>query len=129
MLFKNVKKSTSFLIILVILSALVVAAYAASLLFFNSDPQTSDYSKKDIFEFTVNEFFTESGGFGPGESKSINPIVTSDASIDSYAVIVVEMPKYSTGGLYTINNIDQLRVAHCGYRPVAEIIGEARERP
>lgn len=70
MLFKNMKKSTSFLIILAILSALVVAAYAANLLFFNSDPQTSDYSKKDIFEFTVNEFFTESGGFGPGESKA-----------------------------------------------------------
>lgn len=100
------KKSTSFLIILAILSALVVAAYAASLLFFNSDPQTSDYNKKDIFEFMVNEFFTESGGFDPDERKSINPIVTSDASIDSYAVIVVKMPKYSTGGLYTINNSD-----------------------
>jgi hypothetical protein len=74
--------------------------------FFSSDSQISDYSKKDIFEFTVNEFFTESRGFGPDESKSINPIVTSDASIDSYAVIVVEMPKYSTGGLYMINSSD-----------------------
>lgn len=32
--------------------------------------------------------------------------MTSDASIDSYAVIVEEMPKYSTGGLYTISNSD-----------------------
>lgn len=32
--------------------------------------------------------------------------MTPDASIDSYVVIVVEMPKYRTGGLYTINNSD-----------------------
>ena len=88
------------------ISALSITAYVSSLLFFKSDSQTSTYNKKDIFEFTVNEFFAESGDFGPGESKSINPIVASDASIDSYVVIVVEMPKYSNGGLYTINKSD-----------------------
>lgn len=104
MIIKTMKRLTTAMMVLCVLAIGAVVVYAASVLFFNSESQTSDYSKKDIFEFSVNEFFTGSGEFGPGESKSINPIVTSDASIDSYAVIVVEMPKYGGGGLYTINN-------------------------
>ena len=52
----------------------------------------------------VNEFFSEAGDFTPGKSKVINPIVTLDATMDGYIVIVVEMPRYNRAGLYEIED-------------------------
>ena len=89
-----------------ILAVAGIISYAASMLFYSSNPQRSNYTFSHIFQFSVNEFFTEGGSFTPGVSKNINPIVTSDATIDSYVMIVVEMPKFGRGGLYTIENSD-----------------------
>ncbi|MBR1796572.1 MAG: hypothetical protein IJ757_00935 [Clostridiales bacterium] len=104
---QKLKRPASFAAMIGILLGIGIISFAISNWFSSIGSQTSDYGIKTYFEFSVNEFFTESGEIGPGESKSINPIVTSDASIDSFVVIVVEMPKYSTGGLYTIDNSDE----------------------
>ncbi|MBR1848953.1 MAG: hypothetical protein IJ791_06900 [Lachnospiraceae bacterium] len=80
--------------------------YAATYLFYKSQRQESDYLSKEIFEFNVNEFFEEKGEIGPGDSKTINPIVTSDSTVESFVVIVVKMLKFGDGGLYVIEKND-----------------------
>ena len=104
---KKSKRSILWLAIAILALAGIIS-YAASMLFYSSNPQRSNYTFSHIFQFDVNEFFTEGGSFTPGNSKNINPIVTSDATIDSYVVIVVEMPKHNRNGLYTIENSNGL---------------------
>ena len=50
----------------------------------------------------MENVFTASGEVGPGESMSVNPVITSDASADMYVFIKVEMPVHGDGGLYVI---------------------------
>ena len=101
------RKTRSILWLAIAILALAgLISYAASVLFYSSNPQRSNYTFSHIFTFNVNEFFTEGGSFTPGVSKNINPIVTSDATIDSYVMIVVEMPRYNRGGLYTLYTIE-----------------------
>ncbi len=73
-------------------------------LFFKSETQTSDYSKKTYFEFVGDGFFTASGEVGHGESMSINTVITAEASVDMYVFIRVEMPQYGSAGLYELKN-------------------------
>ena len=82
----------------------MIISYAASMFFANSEMQTSNYLFKHVFKMDVNGFFSEAGDFTPGQSKSINPIVTLDATMDGFIVIVVEMPKFNRGGLYEIED-------------------------
>ena len=82
----------------------MIISYAASMFFDKSETQTSNYRFKHIFKMNVNSFFTADGDFTPGKSMSINPIVTLDATMDGYIVIVVEMPKYNRAGLYEIGS-------------------------
>lgn len=82
----------------------MIIYYAASMFFDKSETQTSNYRFKHIFRTNVNNFFTEDGDFFPGVSKGINPVVTLDATMDGYVVIVVEMPKYNRQGLYEIGS-------------------------
>lgn len=82
----------------------MIISYAASMFFDKSETQTSNYRFKHIFRTNVNNFFTEDGDFFPGVSKGINPVVTLDATMDGYVVIVVEMPKYNRQGLYEIGS-------------------------
>ncbi len=102
-MFKHMKRSTAAILILAILAMTTVVAYAVTTLFFKGETQTSDYSKKTYFEFVGDGFFTESGVVGPGESMSINPVITSEATVDMYVFIRVEMASYSSGGLYDID--------------------------
>ena len=102
-MFKHMKRSTAVIIILLLLAMTTVVAYAITTLFFKGETQTSDYSKKTYFEFDGDGFFTESGEVGPGESMSINPVITSEATVDMYVFIRVEMPGYNGAGLYDIN--------------------------
>ena len=97
------KRFATILITLAILMTTGVVAYAITTLFFKGETQTSDYSKKTYFEFAGDGFFTESGVVGPGESMSINPVITSEATVDMYVFIRVEMPGYNDAGLYNIN--------------------------
>ena len=102
-MFKHMKRSTAVIIILLLLAMTTVVAYAVTTLFFKGETQTSDYSKKTYFEFDGSGFFTASGEVGPGESMSINPVITSEATVDMYVFIRVEMPSYSSAGLYDID--------------------------
>ncbi len=58
-------------------------------LFFKGETQNYDYSKKTYFEFDGSTFFTASGEVGPGESMSINLVITSEAMVDIYVFIRV----------------------------------------
>lgn len=102
-MFKHMKRSTAVILILAILAMTTVVAYAVTTLFFKGETQTSDYSKKTYFEFDGSSFFTASGEVGPGESMSINPVITSEATVDMYVFIRVEMPGYNGAGLYDID--------------------------
>lgn len=94
---------TAILITLAILMTTGVVAYAIATLFFKGVTQTSDYNKKIYFGFSGDGFFTESGVVGPGESMSINPVITSDATVDMYVFIRVEMAEYNDAGLYSLD--------------------------
>lgn len=102
-MFKHMKRSTALILTLIILALTTVVAYAVTTLFFMGEAQTSDYSKKTYFEFDGDGFFTASGEVGPGESMSINPVITSNATVDMYVFIRVEMASYASGGLYDID--------------------------
>ena len=102
-MFKHMKRSTAVILILIILALTTVVAYAVTTLFFKGETQTSGYGKKTYFEFAGNGFFTASGEVGPGESMSIDLVITSNATVDMYMFIRVEMPVYNGGGLYEMN--------------------------
>ena len=102
-MFKHMKRSTAVILILAILAMTTVVAYAVTTLLFMGDTQTSDYSKKTYFQFDGSGFFTQSGEIGPGESMGIDPVITSNATVDMYVFIRVEMPSYNGAGLYDID--------------------------
>ena len=102
-MFKHMKRSTAVITTLLLLALTTVVAYAVTTLFFKGETQTSDYSKKTYFQFAGDGFFTASGEVGPGESMSINPVITSNATVDMYVFIRVEMPGYNGGGLYSLD--------------------------
>lgn len=102
-MFKHMKRSTAVILILVMLALTTVVAYAVTTLFFKGETQTSDYSKKTYFEFDGSSFFTASGEIGPDESMSINPVIISNATVDMYVFIRVEMPSYNDVGLYSLD--------------------------
>ena len=100
---QKLKKPAFIAISIGIIAGIGYLAYAISSQFSSIGKQTSDYDQKVFFEFTTSDFFTESGEFGPGESKGINPVVTSDSSVDAYVVMRAAMPVVGDSGLYTIN--------------------------
>ena len=102
-MFKTMKRSTAVIVAIITILTLSGIAYAVTSLFFASPTQTSEYEKRTYFEFVMNDVFTASGEVGPGESMSVDPVITSDASADMYCFIRVEMPAYGESGLYTLN--------------------------
>ena len=113
-MFKHMKRSTAVIIILLLLAMTTVVAYAVTTLFFKGETQTSNYSKKTYFEFAGDGFFTASGEVGPGESMSINPVISSNATVDMYVFIRVEMPIFSSAGLYEVNTDSSWSVEESG---------------
>ena len=78
-----------------------VVAYAV-INYITTEMQTSVFTKKEYFDISGSQFFTAEGDIGPGESMSVNPIITSESSVDMYVFIRVEMPVYNSGeGLYS----------------------------
>ena len=111
---QKLKKPASIAAMIGILLGIGIIAFAISNWFSSIGSQTSDFDRKTYFEFTTNSFFTESGEIGPGESKSINPVVTSNSSVDAYVMMRVEMPEVSGSGLYEINTGDAWSLAESG---------------
>ncbi len=101
-MFNHMKRSTAVILILALLATTTAVVYAVTTLFFKGETQTSDYSKKTYFEFDGSTFFTASGEVGPSESMSINPVITSETTVDMFVFIRVEMPSYNDGGLYNL---------------------------
>ena len=96
----TIKRSTLVIIILAI--ALPVTVYAITELFSKTVDVSSDYGPVGYFEYSIADVFTESGQIGIGESKSINPVITSKSSVDAYCFIKIDMPAFGDGGLYEI---------------------------
>lgn len=99
------KRLATILITLALLMTTTVVAYAL-VTYISTKTQTSSFTKKEYFEMSGSEIFAASSEVGPGEKVSINPMITSMSSVDMYAFIRVEMPRYSSGGLYdlTVND-------------------------
>ncbi len=99
---EKVKKPIQILTIIVIGMLFTVTGYAVSKYFASSESQTSVYNKKTYFEFVMPEVFTQSGEIGPGDSMNMNPVITSNATMDMFVFLRVEEPAYNGGGLYSI---------------------------
>ena len=82
-----------------IFMATVIVAYAVTNLFF-SKSQTSDFSKKQIFQFDLDTGLS-SGDVGPGDSFSVSPVIFNDATEEMYVFIQVDMPETANGMLYS----------------------------
>jgi len=95
------KRLTTILITLALLMTTTVVAYAL-VTYITTKTQTSSFNKKEYFEMSGSEIFSASSEVGPGETVSINPTITSMSSVDMYVFIRVEMPRYSSGGLYDL---------------------------
>ncbi len=87
--------------------ATVIVAYAITSLFFTKS-QTSEFSKKQIFQFDLD---TGLGGgeVGPGDSFSVNPVIFNDATEEMYVFIQVDMPATADGALYSFDADDEWR--------------------
>ena len=81
--------------------ATVIVAYAITNLFFTKS-QTSDFSKKQIFQFDLDTGLS-SGEVAPGDSFSVSPVIFNDATEEMYVFIQVAMPETSDGTLYSFD--------------------------
>ena len=95
------KRLTTLLLTLLILMTTAVVAFAL-VTYISTKTQTSSFTKKEYFEMSGSEIFAASSEVGPGETVTINPMITSMSSVDMYVFIKVEMPCYSSGGLYDL---------------------------
>ena len=96
------KRFTTILITLALLMTTTVVAYAL-VTYITTKTQTSSFTKKEYFEISGSEIFSESSAVGPGEKVSINPMITSMSSVDMYVFIRVEMPVFNGDGLYELD--------------------------
>ena len=76
---------------------MVIVAYAITSLFFTGS-QTSDLSKKEIFQFDLDTGLT-SAEIGSGDIFSVAPVIYNDETEEMYMFVKVQMPVYtdSTG--------------------------------
>ena len=93
------KKIVKIGIVIGAMLGMTVVAYAMTQLFATRSV-TSNLSKKTIFEIVLNEDL-QSAQIAPGESFTVSPSVTNDATEDMYVFIKVEAPEYNTDSLYT----------------------------
>ena len=81
-----------------IFMATVVIAFAATKLFYTQS-ETSNFSKKTFFQFCLNTGMN-SGEIGPGDSFSVHPVITNDATEEMYVFMEFQMPVTEDGVLY-----------------------------
>ena len=96
------KRLTTILITLALLMTTTVVAYAL-VTYITTKTQTSSFTKKEYFEMSGSEIFSESSEVGSRDTVTINPIITSESSVDMYVFIRVEMPVFNDTGLYELN--------------------------
>lgn len=77
--------------------ATVMVTYAITNLFFTKS-QTSEFSKKQIFQFDLDTGIS-SGEIGPGDSFSVSPVIFNDATEEMYVFVEIQMPEYTDSSL------------------------------
>lgn len=80
-----------------IFMATVIVAYAITNLF-STISQTSEFSKKQIFQFNLDTGMN-SGEVGPGDSFSVSPVIFNDATEEMYVFVEIQMPEYTDSSL------------------------------
>ena len=81
-----------------ILLSTVIVVYAVTNLFM-AKSQTSEFSKKHIFQFNM-DIGMSSGEVGPGDSFSLRPVIFNDATEEMYVFVELKMPTTDNGILY-----------------------------
>ena len=81
--------------------ASAIVAYAITNLFF-SQSQTSEFYKKQIFQFELDAGM-RSGEIGPGDSFAVCPVILNTATEEMYVFIQVVMPTTADGALYSFD--------------------------
>lgn len=92
------KKLSRLGLVFAVLCCTVVVAYAISRLFY-SKSVTSNFSKKQIFEFELSTS-TMQAELGPGDSVSVNPIIENSATEKMLVFIEVKTPVFKDEPLY-----------------------------
>ena len=93
---------------------ITLVACAATAIYFSTPTIISDWEKPG--DISLTDVFPEGGEIGPGESKSINLVITSGATLDMYAFIRVVMPRFSSSGLYSLNVADGWSIEESGVK-------------
>ena len=101
--------------------ATVIVSYAVTNLFFMKS-QTSDFSKKQIFQFDLDTGLT-SGEVGPGDSFSVSPMVFNDATEEMYVFVGIQMPTTSDGMLYIFDADEEWTLVESGNGTVVYAYG------
>lgn len=107
------KRSTTLLLVLSILALTAVVVYAV-VNFTSTQTYTTSFTKKEYFKLGTEELITNTNEIGIGESVTISPVLTSDASVDMYVFIRVEMPVYNDDGLYDLDVNDTWKLVESG---------------
>ena len=76
----------------------VIVVYAITNLFM-AKSQTSELSKKQIFQFDM-DIGMSSGEVGPGDSFSLRPVIYNDATEEMFVFVELKMPTTDNGILY-----------------------------
>lgn len=105
------KRSIPLLIMIMALATVVVYAVVT---FISTQTFRSNFTKKEYFELGTEPLITNTDEIGIGESVKINPVLTSDASVDMYVFIRVEMPEYNVDGLYDLDVNDTWTLVESG---------------
>ena len=98
------KKTRKVGIVILLLVAMSIAAYAITSLF-TSKSIKSKLTKKTIFEFNL-EADIENTEIGPGDSFAVNPTVTNDGTEEMYAFVKIDSAEANGSMIYAINNAD-----------------------
>ena len=101
--------------------ATVIVAYAVTNLFFTKS-QTSEFSKKQIFQFDLDTGLS-SGEVGPGDSFSVSPVIFNDATEEMYVFIQVDMPETANGMLYSFEADEEWTLVESGNGTVVYAYG------
>ena len=96
------KRLSTILITLALLMTTTVVAYAL-VTYITTMTQSSSFTKKEYFEMSGSEIFSELSEVGPRDTVTINPTIASMSSVDMYVFIRVEMPVFNDAGLYELN--------------------------
>lgn len=104
-----------------IFMATVSVAYAITNLFFIKS-QTSEFSKKQIFQFDLDTGIG-SGELGPGDSFSVSPVIFNDATEEMYVFVGIQMPTTSDGMLYVFDVDEEWTLVESGNGSVVYAYG------